>query len=123
MSDRDSVQVVLEFYEALRESRIKDMLELTDPTVVCQPLVRPGLTMYSGHDGIVRLDHDMHAVHGRYQVEFGTITEKDGEQVTVEAVIVPEAGLGQPPLPVTTVYSVRDGLITWIESLEDDRRT
>ena len=121
MSDSDSVQVVLDFYAALRDSRVKDMLALTDPTVLCQPLVRPGLTMYSGHDGIIRLDHDMHAVHGRYQVEFGTITEKDGQQVTVEARILPEPGLGQSPLFVTSVYIVRDSRITWIESLEDDR--
>jgi hypothetical protein len=119
VSDKDPVQLVLEFYEALRDSRIEDMLALTDPTVVCQPLVRPGLTMYSGHDGMVRLDHDMHAAHGRYQLEFAKITEQDGKQMTVEAVILPKAGLGEP-LPVTTVHIVRDGLITWVESLEVD---
>ncbi len=126
MSDRDAVQLVLEFYGALRDSRVKDMFALTDPAVVCLPLVRPGLTMYSGHDGMVRLDHDMHAVHGRYQLEFGQITEKeitekDGQEVTVEARILPEPVLGQPPFPVTTVHIVRDGLITWVESLEDTR--
>jgi len=39
-------------------------------------------------------------------------------QVTVQATIVPEPGRGQPVLPVTAIYIVRDGLITSIESMD-----
>jgi hypothetical protein len=85
--------------------------------VVCQPLVRPGLSLYSGYDGMIRLDSDLHALHGRYQMQIGEVTEQAGSQVTVQATIVPEPGRGQPPLPVTSIYLVRDGLITSIESL------
>jgi hypothetical protein len=46
-------------------------------------------------------------------------TEQEGPQVTVQATIRPEPGRGQPPLPVTSIYIVRDGLITSIESLEN----
>ena len=70
------------------------MLALVDPDVACQPLVRPGLAVYYGHDGMIGLVHDMHAVHGSYQVEIAEITEEDGPQVTARAVIVPEPGHG-----------------------------
>ena len=119
MSEIEPVQVVLEFYEALRESRINDMLGLVDPEVTCQPLVRPGLSLYSGYDGMIRLDSDLHALHGRYQMEINKVTEQEGSQVTVQATIVPEPGRGQLPLPVTSIYVVRDGVITSIESLDD----
>ena len=119
MSKIEPVQVVLEFYEALRESRINDMLGLVDPEVTCQPLVRLGLSLYSGYDGIIRLDSDIHALHGRYQIEINQVTEEEGPQVTVQARILPEPGRGQPPLPVTSIYAVRNGLIASIESLSE----
>jgi hypothetical protein len=111
------IQVVLEFYETLRESRINDMLGLVDAEIVCHPLVRPGLTLYSGYDGMIRLDSDLHALHGRYQIQIDKITEEEGPQVTVQATILPEPGRGQPPLPVMSLYKIRDGLITSIKSL------
>jgi hypothetical protein len=119
LDESEPVQVVLEFYEALRESRINDMLGLVDREVVCQPLVRPGLSLYSGYDGMIRLNSDLHALHGRYQLEINKVTEQEGPQVTVQATILPEPGREQPPLPVTSIYLVRDGLITSIESLDD----
>jgi hypothetical protein len=118
LNESEPVQVVLEFYEALRESRINDMLGLVDAEVVCQPLVRPGLSLYSGYDGMIRLDSDLHGLHGRYQIDIDKVTEQEGAQVTVQATIHPEPGRGQPPLPVTSIYIVRDGLITSIESLD-----
>jgi len=109
------VQVVLDLYEAMRERRIEDMLALVHPDVTCQPVVRPGLTTYAGHDGIARLALDMHATHGHYQVTITSITEQPGPQVTVQAWIVPEPGRGQQ-LPVRSVYTLRESLITTIES-------
>ena len=102
MNESVPIQVVLEFYETLRDSRINDMLGLVDPEIVCHPLVRPGLTLYSGYDGMIQID---------------MITEQEGPQVTVQAKIVPEPGRGQSPLPVMSVYKIRDSLITSIESL------
>jgi hypothetical protein len=113
------VQAVLALYAALRDSRIADVLPLVDPRVECLPLVRPGLSSHYGHDGMADLARDMHAVHGRYQVEIPEITEQDGPQVTVRAVIVPEAGHGQP-VPVTSVYTFRSGQIATIESFPPD---
>jgi hypothetical protein len=119
LNESQPVQVVLGFYEALRDSRINDMLGLVDPYVVCQPLVRPGLSLYSGYDGMIRLDSDLHALHGRYRIDIDEVTEQGDSRVTVRATIHPEPGRGQPPLPVTSIYIVRDGLITSIESLDD----
>jgi SnoaL-like domain len=119
LNESEPVQVVLEFYKALRESRINDMLGLVDADVTCRPLVRPGLNLYNGYDGMIRLDSDIHGLHGRYQLEIGEVTEQEGPQVTVQATILPEPGRGQPPLPVTSIYTIRNGLITSIHSLDD----
>jgi limonene-1,2-epoxide hydrolase len=113
---RTPAQVVLEFYAAIRDRRIDDILALVDPQVVCHPLVRPGLSVYRGYDGMIRLSEDMHAAHGEYDFTADRITE-DGATVTVHARIVP--GTGQDVLPVTTEYTLQDGLILTIESEQD----
>src|SRR5438046_9795070 len=94
------VEVVLELYAAIRGGRVGDVLALVDPQVVCRPLVRPGLSVYYGHDGMAQLVSAMHAAHGDYQVEIGEVTEQGGPEgatVTVQATIVHEPGRGQPP--------------------------
>jgi len=108
-------QVVLDFYAAVRDQRIGDILALVDPQVVCHPLVRPGLSVYRGHDGMIRLSEDMHALHGQYDFEIDQVAE-DGDKITAFARILPEAGLGQQELPVMSVYVLQDGLIVSIES-------
>jgi hypothetical protein len=116
MKGKPHVQQVLKLYAAICDSRIQDVLALVHPQVSCEPLVRPGLTVSYGHKGVIMLVAAMHAAHGRYQFEIGEITEQPGPRVTVQATIVPEPGRNQPPLPVTSVYTFRDGLIISIES-------
>jgi hypothetical protein len=111
-----AVKAVLELYAPMRDGRIQDVLALTAADVICQPLVRPGLTQYQGHMGMAGLVRDMHTVHGRYQVAVIEVTEQPGPKVTARARIDPEAGHGQP-LAVATEHLFRDGLIFWIESL------
>ncbi len=116
MCDRDSVQTVLDFIAAVRDQRINDMLALVDPTVICEPLVRPGRSMYEGHDGMARFVSDMHTGFGRYQYEIGEITERDGAKLAVQARILPEStGTPMPPTSVLIVFTLRDGLITFVE--------
>lgn len=115
---RTPAQVVLEFYAAIRDRRTDDILALVDPDVVCNPLVRPGLSVYHGYGGMVRLSEDMHAAHGQYDFTADQITE-DGPTVTVHARILPEPGSGKDVLPVTTEYTLRHGLILTIESEQD----
>jgi SnoaL-like domain len=118
--DRAPVQVVLDFFAAVRDQRIKDVLALVDPEIVCMPLVRPGRTLYEGHDGMVRFVNDMHAAFGSYQFEMHKITEQEGPQVTAQARMLPESGRRPlPPLSVVVVFTLRDGLITLAEGNED----
>jgi hypothetical protein len=115
-----SVRVVLAIYAALRDNRVDDMRAILDPEVVCYPLVRPGQPAYYGYEAMAKLAGYLHDQHGNYTVEIATITEqnapKGNVKVTVEATIVPERGLGLAPVPVTSVYTVHDGVITWIVS-------
>lgn len=115
---RSSLEMILELYEALRDGRIEDVLAVTDPQVTCQPLVRPGLTFYHGHQGMTSLARDLHTVHGNYQVAIDRITE-DGSKITVQARIMHKPG-GPQPLRVTSEYTLRDGLIYSIESRPTD---
>ena len=110
------VQTVLALYTALRDSQLKDVLALCDPDVTCRPLLRPARSVYYRFDGMARLINDMHAAHGQYQVRIDSVTEKDGRTITVQATIIPEPARNEPPLPVTTVYTLHNGLITAIES-------
>ena len=108
-------RVVLEFYAALRDRRIGDILALTDPQVVCHALVRPGLSVYHGHDGMIRLSEGMHATHGEYDFVADQVSE-DGDKVTVYVRILPGPGPGRQDLPVMSVFILHDGLIVSIES-------
>jgi hypothetical protein len=108
-------QVVLEFYAALRDRRIGDILALTDPQVACHPLVRPGLSGYYGHGAMILLSEDMHAAHGDYDFVADHVTE-DGDKVTFYARIRPEPRFGQQDLPIMSVFILHDGLIVSIES-------
>jgi hypothetical protein len=116
MGDKDSVRIALEFMAAVRDQRIKDMLALVDPEVICEPLVRPGRSVYQRHDGMVLFVSDMHTVFGRYQFEIDKITERDGAKVAVQARILPESGhRPMPPMPIVILFSLRDNLITLVE--------
>ena len=70
---------------------------------------------------MIKLVDYMHDLHGDYQIEVDDITERDlpkGKvKVTVQVRILPEPGRGQPPeVPVTSVYTIQDGMITWVDS-------
>lgn len=110
------VRAVLAFVAAVRDGRPEDAFLLVDPQVICFALVRPGLSVYHGHRGVASLVTYVHAAYGNYQVEIDEITQGPGTEVTVRARILPEPGYQQPPPPIVTRYTFRDGLITAIES-------
>jgi hypothetical protein len=58
-------------------------------------------------------------VHGHYEIVIVQAAEEDGPQVTVQALLVPEPGRGDP-FPVTSSYRFRRGLISSIESFPAD---
>jgi hypothetical protein len=118
---REAARVTLGLYAALRDGRVKDMLALLDPKVVCMPLVRPGLSVYYGHAAMIALIGDMHKRHGDYQLKVDRITQEDGPRGTVKVTaqirLLPEPGEGRPSeVPVTNECTVRGGRVTWIQS-------
>jgi SnoaL-like domain len=114
--DKGSVQKVFDFIAAVRDQRIKDMLALVDPEIICVPLVRPGLSVYEGHDGMACFVSDMHAAFGRYQFEIDKITERDGAKLAVQTRILPESGRKpMPPTSILIIFTLCDGLITFVE--------
>lgn len=116
MCDGGSFQKALDFIAAVRDQRIVDLLALTDPGIICEPLVRPGRSLYEGHDGLVRFVGDMHAAFGHYQFEVDKITERDGAQLAVQARLLPESGREpMAPTSIIIVFTFRDGLIALAE--------
>ncbi len=114
---RDSpTDVVARLYDALRDRDIAEIQAVTDPRVVCHPLVRPGLTMYFGHAGMIELAEDMHRVHGDYSVELLHIDEGHPGTVIVDAIIANPQTPHREPLRVLTTYEVSGGRITSIDS-------
>ena len=112
------VSAVLAFYQAMRDGNLPDVLALADPTVFYQPMdldhSRPDV--YRGHEGMIRLVQDVHTTYGDYQVKIVEVVEEPGPQVTVQAWVVPESGRG-PQFPMRLTFALRDGRITWIQSL------
>jgi hypothetical protein len=113
---RTPAEMVMEFCAALRDRRISDLVGLVDTDVDCRPMVRPGLSVYFGYQGMIQLAEDMHAIHGEYDFRADMITEQDGPAMTVGATILPEPGRGLQPLSITSTYTFRNGKIISIES-------
>jgi hypothetical protein len=111
----EPVRQALQLIRAIRDSRVPDLLAVVHPDVTCEPLLRPGLTLYHGYEDMARFTADMHAVHGRYQIEIGTITEHPGPEVVLHTTIVPEPARSLVPLPLTITLTFRDGLIITID--------
>src|SRR6266702_3521938 len=81
---RSPAQVVSELMAAICDGRIEDMLALVHPQVIWQPVARPGLTMYEGHAGMIRLVADLGAAYGRYRLEVEEITADTGRQAVAD---------------------------------------
>jgi hypothetical protein len=96
-------------------------LALVDPNVKCFPMVRPGLSMYSRHGGVINLI----AEHAR---RVWGLSNRDQQhrrrrrEVTIQARILHEPGYGPLSLSVTTVFTFQNGLITIIESEPSPQR-
>jgi SnoaL-like domain len=126
---RSPAEVVSELMAAICDSRIEDMLALVHPQVMWLPVGRPGLTLYEGHAGMIRLVEDLSAAYGRFRLEVTEITAgtgkqaaaESGTQVTVRARVVRESeGADLAPLPITSVFTLRGGLVTSMDGEPGD---
>jgi len=103
--------------QALREGRLDEMLALIHPDVVCYPLNRPGLTMYEGHAGTLRMQEDARRVVGDFQMDYDEIIElADGRVFTSGRLVRSVDGTDGGGAPINAMYGLRDGLIISLES-------
>jgi ketosteroid isomerase-like protein len=110
-------QVVTELMAAIADARIGDMLALVHPDVVWWALARPGLTMYEGHTGMVQMVADISAAYGPYRIEIDDISVDTDTQVTVRVRAIRETdGKDLPMRLVTSVFTLRDGLVVSMEA-------
>ena len=113
-------QVVTELMAAIADARTGDMLALVHLDVVWQALARPGLTMYEGHAGMVRMVADISAAYGPYRIEICDISVDTDTQVTVRVRAIRETDGGDLPMRlVTSVFTLRDGLVASMEAEPD----
>ena len=113
---RPAVEVVGELITAVSDGRIEDLLALTDPEVVCRPATRPGLTVYEGHDGMARLVGDLSLAYGRHRIEVDDITADTASQVTARTRVIQETDRGDVLVAsITSVYTLREGMVTFID--------
>ncbi len=109
--------VVSELIAAVSDGRVDDLLTLVDPGVECMPATRPGLTIYQGHEGMARLVADLAAAYGRHRIEVDDITQNTDTQVTARTRVIRESDHGDVLARRTkSVYTIRSGLVTRIES-------
>ncbi len=125
--ERSPTEVVGALLTAISDGRVGDVLALVDPRVVWVPAVRPGLTMYKGRAGVAQYMTDLRAAFGRFRVVMGSIAvEGSGDdgaetQVTARFGGVREVDGAQVAMPsLTAVFTVRGGLVTSMESQQED---
>jgi SnoaL-like domain len=117
------VQVASALLAAIADGRAADAAALVDPQVVWVPSIRPGRTLYEGRDGVALFVADLHAAYGRFRIVVHDITPGDGAVNTGETEVMARIGgfrqIGGGELPLsslTILFTVRDGLVTFMES-------
>jgi len=108
---------VTELIAAIGDGRRETVLALVDPGVVWRPVSRPGQTEYRGHAGILRFMSDLRVAYGRFRIEVEHIMTTSDTEVVSRAHPVRETDEGDQPGPtITSVYTVRAGLVVGLES-------
>jgi hypothetical protein len=108
---------------AIAEGRVSDVLALVDRQVVWMPVTRPALNVYVGHAGMARMVADLQAGYGRFRLDvadtgMGVQAGAGGEvRVTMRVWVVRETAGGDLAGPsVLAEFTVRGGLVSWVES-------
>jgi hypothetical protein len=90
------VAVVRKMWEAWADNRLDDVIATMDPDVSWEPIVRPGLTIYRGHDAIRRLRDDVTRVYGPFRTEVDSYVRKPNGTVRCRGLVV---GRGENDTP------------------------
>jgi hypothetical protein len=100
-----------------REGRIDDMLDLVHPKVIWWPMSRPGLSRYSGHDGIRRMLADIQAANGNHWIELDAISEIEHNLISAQGRVVALDADGTPvSAAIEMLMTMRDGLVHRVET-------
>jgi ketosteroid isomerase-like protein len=114
-----AADVVRAVFAAWADHRVDDVLALVDPRVVWRPLTRPGLSVYEGRDGTVRMMEDLRRAWGEFRLEFSAFTDLGDGQVLAGGMIVREvAGQELVGPAFGSVFTIRAGLVVAMESTE-----
>jgi SnoaL-like domain len=121
------VEVASAMLTAIAGGRAEDAAALVDPQVVWVPSIRPGRTRYEGRAGVAQFVADLHAAYGRFRIVVHDITAGDDAvnpgqtEVTARIGGFRQIGGGELTLPALTIlFTVRDGLVTFMESAVPD---
>lgn len=115
-----NVDVVRALFEAFNEGRAADTLGMLSPHVIFEPMLRPGLSVYHGHDGARLLHDELRLAPGGGRAHFDEFIELPDGRVQVHGhQVLPDGSVGPKESPTV---SVRDGLVTHIQgwSAADD---
>jgi uncharacterized protein len=116
-----AAEIVRLGFERLNANDLEGFLELADPEIELHDVPEiPGSTVYRGHEGIRRWWATVTEPMEELRFELGEVTEGD-ERI---AVVTRAAGRGrgsgaEVDWTFTTVWGVRDGLITYHHGYRD----
>jgi ketosteroid isomerase-like protein len=108
---------VTDLVGAIATGRLEDLLTLIHPDAVWQPVTRPGLSVYAGRTGLAEFAQSIADTYQPFHTEIESITADGPSQVTVTTRIIRETPDGdRPEPPITSVCTLRDGLVISMES-------
>jgi hypothetical protein len=113
----DPTKTVIDLISAIVDGRTEDALVLVDPSILWEPIARPGLSLYQGHTGIIRLINDLHIVYGKFRVEIIEVVMLRENQVMVRAQAIRETDEGDVFIPVSeSLFTLRNGLVNAMQA-------
>jgi hypothetical protein len=101
-------------WAADRNGSIDDVVATMHSQVSWCPLTRPGLSRYSGHDGIRRMRDEVDHTLGVRRIQIDEITLLDDGSVASKGRAIFEDD--REPLAFDAHYTFRDGLIFRVDS-------
>jgi SnoaL-like domain len=116
-------RLISELVAAIAEQNVQHVLASLHPKVVFRPITRPGLTQYTGHDGVSRFLADLITAYGSYRFDIYDITVDDQPdldettRVLVRGRVIRQTEDGDlPEASVSSTFTVHQGKVISMES-------
>lgn len=125
-----NVELVRTLWQAHREGRVDDLLQLLDTDVVWCPLSQLSQPAYRGHDDVRAMLDEIRAATGLHWIDLDEVVEPEPDLVRATGrVVTPDVGEGPVTLEVAFVFALHDGLVQRVDtyamaptSSNDERR-